>query len=260
MTALRHCQFNAKIIYNGQKFDNVILSVGPINVSYSVRSTTRQETRKEQGMGIHTVRTGDTLGRIGRRYGLSLDDLLKINPQIDNPDLIHPGQAINISAAEETGAVVNTTDNHDLFPGGEAPWFEIAKREEAEGVDEIRGSRDNPRIVEYHQSTTLKATDDETPWCSSFVNWCVQEAGLQGTRSASARSWLRWGQDLHGEPRLGCIVVLKRGTNPAQGHVGFYFGDAGDRLLLLGGNQNNQVNISSFRKTSVLSYRWPSET
>lgn len=208
-------------------------------------------------MGIHVVRRGDTLGRIARRYGLSLDNLLTLNPQIDNPNVIHPGQAINISAAEEIGAVADTTDDRD-FPDSETPWFEIAKREEAEGVDEIRGARDNPRIVEYHQSTTLKATDDETPWCSSFVNWCMQQAGIQGTRSASARSWLRWGQTLR-DPRPGCIVVLRRGNNPAQGHVSFYFGDAGDRVLLLGGNQNNQVNISSYPKAQVLSYRWPSE-
>jgi uncharacterized protein (TIGR02594 family) len=73
-----------------------------------------------------------------------------------------------------------------------------------------------------------------------------------------ARSWLGWDQELTA-PRRGCIVVLSRGSNAQQGHVGFYHEDAGDRILVLGGNQGNRVNISSFLKAGVLSYRWPRE-
>lgn len=46
------------------------------------------------------------------------------------------------------------------------------------GQKEISGSKDNPKIVEYHDATTLKATDDETPWCASFVNWCLIIAAI----------------------------------------------------------------------------------
>lgn len=46
----------------------------------------------------------------------------------------------------------------------------------------------NKRIIEYHAVTTLKATTDETPWCSSFVNWVVKQAGYKGTDSALAKS------------------------------------------------------------------------
>lgn len=46
------------------------------------------------------------------------------------------------------------------------------------GVKEKSGTTDDPKIVEYHQSCTLQATDDETPWCSSFVNWCYIIAGM----------------------------------------------------------------------------------
>ncbi|HEX5760734.1 MAG TPA: TIGR02594 family protein [Thermoanaerobaculia bacterium] len=76
------------------------------------------------------------------------------------------------------------------------------------------GLADNPRIVEYHRTTSLRATDDEVPWCSAFVNWCMREAGLRGTGSAAARSWLTWGSRL-ATPRRGCVTVLRRGTNPA---------------------------------------------
>ena len=50
--------------------------------------------------------------------------------------------------------------------------------ETQKGVKEIPGSVDNPKIVEYAQSCTLQAQEDETAWCSSFVNWCVLIAAI----------------------------------------------------------------------------------
>ena len=46
------------------------------------------------------------------------------------------------------------------------------------GVTEIPGIKNNPKVVEYHQACTLQASNDETAWCSSFVNWCFIIAGI----------------------------------------------------------------------------------
>ena len=46
--------------------------------------------------GSYTVRSGDTLSGIAARHGVSLSALTAANPQIRNPNLIHPGQKINI--------------------------------------------------------------------------------------------------------------------------------------------------------------------
>ena len=134
-------------------------------------------------------------------------------------------------------------------------WLEAAVREI--GVEEVPGPGDNPRILEYHQTTTLRATDDSIAWCSSFVNWCMKQAGIEGTKSAAARSWQNWGKKLD-SPRNGCVAVLRRGTNPTNGHVAFYVGEGSSTIRLLGGNQSDQVKVSAFPKTMVLSYRWPS--
>lgn len=67
-----------------------------------------------------------------------------------------------------------------------------------------------------------------------------------------------WGKRLT-EPREGCIVVFKRGTNPKSGHVAFYVGKDGDYIRALGGNQGDMVKVSRFPATSVLGYRWPDE-
>jgi len=134
-------------------------------------------------------------------------------------------------------------------------WLAVAFDEV--GTKEIPGDGHNPRIVEYHQATSLKATSDEVPWCSSFANWVVKQAGIKGTGSAAARSWMTWGRPLS-TPVYGCIVVMKRGKNPGAGHVGFFVASLGDNhIRVLGGNQSDAVNIATFRRSSVLSYRWP---
>lgn len=129
--------------------------------------------------------------------------------------------------------------------------YEYAKQEI--GVKEILGGEHNPRILEYHATTTLKATDDETSWCSSFVNWCVIQAGLKGTNSAAARSWLTWGHETK-EPKEGDIVVFKRG-NPPSGHVAFFVKKEGNFIHVLGGNQSDQVKVSAYKAEDLLSYR-----
>jgi uncharacterized protein (TIGR02594 family) len=111
----------------------------------------------------------------------------------------------------------------------------------------------NARIIEYHQTTTLKATTDETAWCSSFVNWVVRQAGGTGTNSALAKSWLDWGTPVT-TPMAGDIVVIRKKTpgitqatgSPTGFHVGFYISAPAGHIRILGGNQSDQVKYSNF--------------
>ena len=44
----------------------------------------------------------------------------------------------------------------------------------------------------------------------------------------------------------------------ANGHVGFVVGeDQHGNLMVLGGNQGDEVNIKPFSPSRVLAYRWP---
>ena len=139
----------------------------------------------------------------------------------------------------------------------EPEWMAVARKEM--GTKEYAGDADNPDVVKYLKSVdTLSVSaqrNDETPWCSAFVNWCMEEAGIKGTENAAARSWLQWGSEL-AEPEIGCVVVLWRGS-PAgwQGHVGFFVKETLTTVSLLGGNQGDQVNISKYSKDRVLEYR-----
>jgi uncharacterized protein (TIGR02594 family) len=134
-------------------------------------------------------------------------------------------------------------------------WLRLAREEI--GVKEVPGAGNNPRIVEYHSTTSLKATQDSVYWCSSFVNWCINQAGIKGTGSAAARSWLEWGIPLD-KPRLGCIVVFKRGA-PPSGHVAFCdHEDISNGIIrVINGNMSDEVKISRLSVNGVLGYRWP---
>jgi murein DD-endopeptidase MepM/ murein hydrolase activator NlpD len=44
----------------------------------------------------YKVKPGDNLSKIAKRYGISLAQLLKANPQITNPDRIQVGQLVNV--------------------------------------------------------------------------------------------------------------------------------------------------------------------
>lgn len=45
---------------------------------------------------VHTVRKGDTLWAVAKQYGVELTALIQANPQIKNPNLIYPGEAVTV--------------------------------------------------------------------------------------------------------------------------------------------------------------------
>ena len=136
----------------------------------------------------------------------------------------------------------------------ELPWISIAKGEL--GIKENTSkSEHNPRVIEYHSTTTGKFQDDETPWCSSFVNWVITQAGLKGTNSARAASWKDWGQKLD-KPAYGCIGVIVRANG--TGHVTFIVGKLDNKKLVgLGGNQANSVKYSEYSTNNFKAFVYP---
>jgi uncharacterized protein (TIGR02594 family) len=135
----------------------------------------------------------------------------------------------------------------------------IAIHECNQNVSEIAGSQHNRRILAYHLATALKATTDEVPWCSAFVNWCLREAGIEGTFSAEARSFLRWGLTIPLESiEAGDVVVFARGNHSMSGHVAFFLeweNKTQGLMRIVGGNQSNRVSAATFPTTRLLSIR-----
>lgn len=132
-------------------------------------------------------------------------------------------------------------------------WLAIARP--LVGLHEVKGAEHSPEILGMWRAIKRSGIqDDETPWCAAFVGACLERAGIRSSRFESAASYLKWGVRLDG-PAHGCIVVFSR---DGGGHVGFLVGmDTSGNLLVLGGNQGDQVSVKAFPTTRVTGYRWP---
>lgn len=144
---------------------------------------------------------------------------------------------------QEVPATIPTT------PTGEPVWIQWARKQI--GQREVPGPASNPVIQAWYHLTTLPEYlwTDETAWCAVFVNAALMLNNIKTNRSARAFDWLDWGTPVS-IPQKGDVVIFD------FSHVAFYLSDAGGgKINCLGGNQNNEVNITAFSKASVRGYR-----
>lgn len=126
------------------------------------------------------------------------------------------------------------------------------------GVREIPGRKHNPTILKWANRAArflgVAVTDDETPWCGTFIAFCALEAGFAPPAIAvRAKSWATWGQSLPA-PVMGAVLVFQR---EGGGHVGLYTGETATHYRVLGGNQSNAVNEMLLAKNRCIAIRWP---
>jgi uncharacterized protein (TIGR02594 family) len=141
-------------------------------------------------------------------------------------------------------------------PAGEPAWLALARSEI--GVKEFSGEADNPKIMGYFKDAGFPGIDHEdTSWCAGFANACLERAGVPGSKSLAARSFLNWGKKVT-KPKPGDIVVFWRNSPTSwQGHVGFYLSETATHISVLGGNQGDAVKIANYPKSQLLGYREP---
>ena len=144
----------------------------------------------------------------------------------------------------------------------ELNWINVARQ--FIGMREVKGVKHNPAIIQmldemgkFGNEAKAWWRDDETPWCGLFVGYVMGKAGRY-----VVKEWYRakeWASPLLTKldaPAYGCIAVLDRAGG---GHVGFVVGkDARGNIMLVGGNQNDEVNISPFAPSRITGYHWPS--
>ncbi|MBM7854085.1 bacterioferritin [Desulfohalotomaculum tongense] len=73
----------------------------------------------------YTVQPGDTLYKISRRYGISLDALVAANPQIEDPSVIIPGMVINIPGSVDNDHDGYNDSNHCACIPNSEKWSEV---------------------------------------------------------------------------------------------------------------------------------------
>jgi uncharacterized protein (TIGR02594 family) len=183
-----------------------------------------------------------TEGLLGPAAEAVLDDPEDAPPAIESPD-------------QETTRPVPTNEDK----AGAPQWYQLASNEI--GTRET-GNNSGPAIARYRKLAECGAEGD--PWCAIFVNAMFASCNpvAAGTRSALARSFCNHKNFIKlGGPALGAVTVFWR-KNPSSGlgHVGFYNGETGKSIYVLGGNQDNTVQIAPMSKAQLIGYYWPTAT
>jgi LysM repeat protein len=78
-------------------------------------------------MATIKVKKGDTLSKIAQNAGISLSALLKLNPQIKNPNLIKPGQVVTTSKPTPAKPAAPVKPTVDLTARGATAPIDAAK-------------------------------------------------------------------------------------------------------------------------------------
>ena len=112
-------------------------------------------------------------------------------------------------ASPALGTVVKPVAGQQEAPASSGssatPWMDIAKSQL--GVNE---DANNAKVTEYHKVGGNIAAGGKTPWCASFVGWCLAQAGIKGTGSAAAISYSTYGSPApSGQYPYGAILVFK---------------------------------------------------
>lgn len=134
------------------------------------------------------------------------------------------------------------------------PW--MAEMHRKMGLHEVR---DNSALADWMRSFgRYLGNPKDLPWCGDAVESCIAKTLPRETLPSNpffAQAWKGFGVDVGG-PIVGSIGVIR--WNASSGHVGFVAGIDGNRVNLLGGNQSNAINISSFPRAKFIAFRWPS--
>jgi uncharacterized protein (TIGR02594 family) len=118
------------------------------------------------------------------------------------------------------------------------------------GTKEIVGKQHNKKILAWAEAIGLKSvyTNDEIPWCGLFIAYCCHAQGLDVVKHPLwALNWNKFG-NVAQVPMLGDVLTF---TRNGGGHVGIYVGEDTTCYHVLGGNQNNQVNVMRIEKSRL---------
>ncbi len=132
------------------------------------------------------------------------------------------------------------------------PWVSIARSEMAKEVAENTSKTESdPEVMKYlqHESIipNMRGANDKVFWCAAFVNYCLEISGYEGGNPRNELAvenwngtWAKWEAGVQvSRPTYGAIVTL------GDDHIGIVVGMKGKEILILGGNQDNAVNVIS---------------
>ena len=238
----------------------------------------------------YIVQKNDTLGKLAMKFKTSVVDIKRHNPAIKENNTIYVGQELGIygtppalkrqSASpgpapkipiekKPVGRTTPTAASRSKQGKGEplaivptdqkqAPWMlkAISEAKTWAGKEEdVITKTEN-----FHDKIGQKGSLANTPWCASFVNFCLKSAGVPYEASASSQFPVSSKKFIKIEtPVYGALMVMRNyvkstGKFAGSGHVTFVYGKTSvGKIAGLGGNQGDQIRVSPYASSGVSS-------
>lgn len=186
----------------------------------------RPERAAEQARETLTVRPGDTLSALAAKSGMSAARLYALNPQIANPNLIHPGQVLKLSGVPSPRVPAEPGKSYRVRPG-DTLWD--LSRQSGVSVTAIAAANGvaNPRLIyagsvlhipsrRASQPEPIQPPKDTPP---------VDRPGAQASREVMARARMVGNQinstgGYRFDGRNDCYGFVRRAWNPVLAEQG----------------------------------------
>jgi len=242
----------------------------------------------------HIVARKETLGILAGRFSTTVGEIMKDNPAIKDPAKIYVGQVIGIygppsgrtktaaarpapkpkpapgasakapaaappaAGADLTRSKEGTGQPLAIVPADQktAPWMPVAIQEAKQWAG--KHEKVITKTGNFHKRVGLGGNMVTTPWCASFVNYCLMTAGAPYEKSASSQFATASKKFKRvDKPVYGALMVMRNyfeGTGKAHGtgHVTFVYGKTAEgHIAGLGGNQGNRLKLSPYKLAGV---------
>ncbi len=238
----------------------------------------------------YIVQKDDTLGKLATRFQTTVIEIKRSNPAIKDNNMIYAGQELGIygvspplkpappppappkaptkgqqkaaaamppALAAGAAGVARTNEGKGapiaVVPADQkqAPWM-LKAIEEAQtwaGKDE----KVITKTENFHKDIGQAGTLANTPWCASFVNFCLKssntpyEASASSQFAVSSKKFIKIDKPVYGALMVMRNYVVETGKFAGTGHVTFVYGKtAGGGIAGLGGNQKDSIKISQY--------------
>ncbi|RDW20739.1 LysM peptidoglycan-binding domain-containing protein [Oceanobacillus chungangensis] len=157
------------------------------------------------GGSVYTVKSGDTLSRIGSQYGVSVANLKQWNNL--KSDLIYIGQKLNIKGGNAPATP----------PAKETP--KAPQTDVSYNVDKLISTAKSFNGVKYVWGGSSPSGFD----CSGFIYYVYKQAGMDISRTSSAGFFDR--SYYVNSPQPGDLVFFSGTYKAGISHMGIYLGN-----------------------------------
>jgi len=122
----------------------------------SVATAPKEEAKVEQQYETYTIQYGDTLSKIAKRYGTTVEKIMAANPYITNANRIFAGKTLQIPKFHEGGIVGGNQEAFALLK----PHEVILKPEWADGINKLAKMARNEQNSITTTSTVIEVKGD----------------------------------------------------------------------------------------------------